>query len=403
MEGTNVKVLFADDCELQRRAVVAHLEQRGHEALAAGDGEEAWEILQHSAVNLVISDWAMPRMDGLELCRKIRAADLGRYVDVILCTTRNTTADLITGMTAGADEFIGKPMDFAELDLRLRVIERVRNLEHELEDRNRKLSETNSQLLAAHARMENDLRVAASVQASLLPQPGCLLPGVRIEWLFMPCGVLAGDTFNYFPLDERRLAFYQLDVSGHGIPAAMLSVTLSRMLAPGYGSPVRRAKPSSGEPEVAPPHAVVADLNERFQSSGGRYFTMVYGVLDTATRRVCLSQAGHPSPIRLTTRGEAVPVGGGGFPVGIIAGMDYDSVELDLAAGERLVLYSDGVTECANGKGERLGEARLRALLESYARLDLTRTMGELKAALRSWRGGDDYEDDISLVVLESV
>ncbi|MGC9973576.1 MAG: response regulator, partial [Bryobacteraceae bacterium] len=81
-----MKVLFADDCELQRRAMVAHLEQRGHEALAASDGEEAWEILQHSAVNLVISDWAMPRMDGLELCRKIRAADLGRYVNVILCT-----------------------------------------------------------------------------------------------------------------------------------------------------------------------------------------------------------------------------------------------------------------------------------------------------------------------------
>ena len=398
-----MKVLFADDCELQRRAVVAHLEQLGHEALAASDGEEAWEILHHSAVNLVISDWAMPRMDGLELCRKIRAADLGRYVNVILCTARNTTADLITGMTAGADDFIGKPMNFAELDLRLRVIERVRNLEHELEDRNRKLSETNSQLLAAHARMENDLRAAASVQASLLPQSGCLLPGVRIEWLFMPCGVLAGDAFGCFPLDERRLAFYQLDVSGHGIPAAMLSVTLSRVLAPGYGSPVRRARSSSGDSEIAPPHAVIADLNERFQSSGGRYFTMVYGVLDTATRRVCLSQAGHPSPIRLTGRGEAVPVGEGGFPVGVIAGMDYDSVELDLAVGERLVLYSDGVTECANGTGERLGEARLLALLEASARLDLTRMMEELKAALRSWRGGDDYEDDISLVALESV
>jgi sigma-B regulation protein RsbU (phosphoserine phosphatase) len=402
MEGTKVKVLFADDCELQRRAMVAHLEQRGHEALAASDGEEAWEILQHSAVNLVISDWAMPRMDGLELCRKIRAADLGRYVNVILCTARNTTADLITGMTAGADDFIGRPMNFAELDLRLRLIERVRNLEHELEDRNRKLWEANSQLRAA-ARMENDLRAAALVQTSLLPQSGCLLPGVRIEWLFMPCGVLAGDAFGCFPLDERRLAFYQLDVSGHGIPAAMLSVTLSRVLAPGYGSPVRRARPSSGEPEIAPPHAVVADLNERFQSSGGRYFTMVYGVLDTATHRVCFSQAGHPSPIRLTTRGEAVPVGGGGFPVGIIAGMDYDSVELDLAVGERLVLYSDGVTECANGTGERLGEARLLALLEASARLDLTRMMEELKAALRSWRGGDDYEDDISLVALESV
>lgn len=398
-----MKVLFADDCEPQRRAVVAHLEQRGHEALAASDGEEAWEILHHSAVDLVISNWALPRMDGLELCRKIRAADLGRYVHVVLCTARNTTADLITGMTAGADDFIGKPMDFAELDLRLRVIERVRNLEHELEDRNLKLWEANSQLRAAHARMEKDLKAAAFLQASLLPQSGCLLPGVRIEWLFMPCGVLAGDAFDYFPLDDRRLAFYQLDVSGHDIPAAMLSATLSRVLVPGYGSPLRRSKSSSAEPEIAPPHAVIAELNERFQSGGDRYFTIVYGVMDTATRRVCFSQAGHPSPIRLSERGEAVPVGKGGFPVGIAAGMEYDSVELDLAAGERLVLYSDGITECPNGKGERLGEARLLELLEASARLDLTRAMGEMKSALRSWRGGDDYEDDISLVALESV
>ena len=398
-----MKVLFADHSEPQRSAVVAHLEQRGHDALAASDGEEAWEILHHSAVSLVISDWTMPGMDGLELCRRIRAADLGRYVNVILCTNRNTTADLITGMTAGADDFIGKPMDFAELDLRLRGIERVRNLENELEDRNRKLWEANSQLRAAHARMEYDLRAAASVQASLLPQSRCILPGVRIEWLFMPCGILAGDTFDYFPLDERRLAFYHLDVSGHGVPAAMLSVTLSRVLGLGYGSPVRLAGSSHGESEIAPPHTVLAHLNERFQNSGGRFFTMVYGVLDTATRRVGLSQAGHPSPIHLTVRGEAVPVGEGGFPVGIFAGMDYDSVDLDLAVGERLVLYSDGITECADAKGERYGEARLQALLEASAGLDLALALGELKAVLRSWRGSDDYEDDISLIALECV
>jgi sigma-B regulation protein RsbU (phosphoserine phosphatase) len=130
---------------------------------------------------------------------------------------------------------------------------------------------------------------------------------------------------------------------------------------------------------------------------------MVYGVLDTATRRVHFSQAGHPSPIRLTERGEAVPVGKGGFPLGISTGMDYDTMELDLAAGERLVLYSDGITECSDGKGERLGEGRLHALLESSARLDLSLALGELKTALRSWRGGDDYEDDISLVAFECV
>jgi sigma-B regulation protein RsbU (phosphoserine phosphatase) len=96
-------------------------------------------------------------------------------------------------------------------------------------------------------------------------------------------------------------------------------------------------------------------------------------------------------------------VGEGGVPVGIFAGMDYDSVDLDLAVGERLVLYSDGITECADAKGERYGEARLQALLEASAGLDLALALGELKAVLRSWRGSDDYEDDISLIALECV
>lgn len=398
-----MKILFVDGYYLQRNVVVAYLQQRGHEVLAAADGEQAWTTLRRSTVNLVISDWAMPRMDGLELCRKIRAADLGRYVYIILCTSRNNKSDLIEGMEAGADDFMVKPVDFAELDARLHTSERVLNLEAELADRNRKLSDANSQLHAAYARMEDDLKAAAVVQASLLPQTGCLLPGVRTDWLFVPCGILAGDTFGYFPLDERYVAFYQLDVSGHGSPAAILSVMLNRMLAPVSDSPVHRARVSSEGYEVTPPSTVIAGLNERFQRTGGRYFTMVYGVLDTVARRVSFSQAGHPNPVHVNGCGTAATVGKGGFPAGMLAGVDYDSVELDLPVGERLVLYSDGVTECANKAGERFGEARLLKRLEASARLDLAVAMSDLKEALRLWRGGEDYEDDISLVALESV
>jgi sigma-B regulation protein RsbU (phosphoserine phosphatase) len=332
-------------------------------------------------------------VDGLELCRRIRAARLDRYVYVILCTARNTKADLIEGIGAGADDFLPKPVDFAELNVRLRTATRILNLERDLADNNRKLSEANAEI-------EKDLKAAALVQTSLLPQGPCPVPGVRSAWVFLPSGLLAGDTFGYFPLGEGRLGFYQLDVSGHGAPAAMLSVTLSRALLPGEGSPVLREREGS---RISAPHEVIAALNERFQDAGGRYFTILYGVLDAEARSLRFSQAGHPNPVHVRPSGRARFVGEGGFPAGMVAGMDYTSQDLAFPRGDRLLLYSDGLTECANPAGERFGPARLLDRAQATAQLDLDAAVGQIKSAVAEWRGGQTLEDDISLLALESV
>lgn len=389
MEASHLNVLVADDFDLQREVLSAYLRERGERTITAADGQEAWEVLQREPVNVVISDWIMPTLDGLELCRRIRAARLDRYVYVILCTARNTKADLIEGIGAGADDFLAKPVDFAELNVRLRTATRILSLERELAEKNRKLAEANAEI-------EKDLKAAALVQTSLLPQGPCPLPGVRSAWLFLPSGLLAGDTFGYFPLGGELLGFYQLDVSGHGAPAAMLSVTLSRALLPGEGSPVLR------EGRVASPPQVISALNERFQDAGGRYFTILYGVLDSARRSVVFAQAGHPHPLHVQPCGQARFVGEGGFPAGMIAGMDYSSQDLALAPGDRLLLYSDGLTDCANPQGEAFGADRLLDWAQQTARLDLDSAVAELKAAIHDWRGAEVFEDDISLLALES-
>jgi len=396
MDTPCLHVLVAGDFAPQRAILVGYLIKHGHRTFSADNGQQAWEILQRESVNLVISDWIMPEVDGLELCRRVRAASFDHYVYVILGTVRNTKEDLLEGIRAGADDFLAKPIDFGELDLRLHAATRLLDLEQKLAERNDKLSQVN-------AEFEKELKAAALVQTSLLPRAGRPLPGVRSGWLFLPASVLAGDTFGYFPLDETRLAFYQLDVSGHGVPAAMLSVALSRALAPGNGSPVWRKRATSKSPRIATPPEVIAALNEQFQDAGGRYFTILYGVLDTRTRHVSFSQAGHPHPIHVVRPNVARFAGAGGFPAGIIGGMDYDSHELNLAAGDRLLLYSDGLSECANIRGERFGTARLLEWARSTADLELDDTLGHIKIELAEWRGGQDFEDDISLLALESV
>ena len=130
------------------------------------------------------------------------------------------------------------------------------------------------------------------------------------------------------------------------------------------------------------------------------YFTMVYGVIDTKTRLLRVTQAGHPHPIYLP-KGAAIPVGHGGFPVGIVSDMEYDLVEQQINSGDRLYLCSDGVLECFNDRGDQFGMRRLMKFLEKHRESALSEVLQELREALQQWVGAKEFEDDVSLVAVE--
>ena len=194
-------------------------------------------------------------MSGLELIRKIRAAGVGRYVYAIVCTSRSSRADLVEGMKSGADDYIEKPIHEDELLVRLAAGERVIDLEWRLEEENRKLEETNQSLKKAYETIRDDLDAAARMQQSLLPPAGTI-HGIHCNSLFLPASVVAGDVFNFFPIGSNSVGFYLLDVSGHGIPAAMLSVTLSKVLTtrPEASSPLVEQTQEGSPYTIRPPH-----------------------------------------------------------------------------------------------------------------------------------------------------
>ena len=374
------------------------LESWGYEAITCNDGREAWDLIQHEEISFIISDWMMPDLNGIELCRRIRATDFGRYIYFILLTGREGKSSLIEGMNAGADEFLVKPFDKDELRVRLRAGERVLQLERQLEERNRTLAD-------AYATIRKDLEAAAEVQTGWLPKP-VTLQGVHFDWLFRPSSFVAGDTFDFFALDHHHLGFYQLDVAGHGVPSALMSFTLNRVLSQGMEGRgfLKRAQGLLPAYDINPPEQVMAELNRRFEAAEDSmlYFTMVYGVIDTQTRILTFTQAGHPPPIWVRkAHREVITVGHGGFPVGILPDLDYESITLELQEGDRLFLYSDGITECANLKDEQFSEQRLLRILAQHRDQSLDRVTGLLGDALRDWRGSEQYEDDISLLALE--
>jgi sigma-B regulation protein RsbU (phosphoserine phosphatase) len=397
-----MRILVVDDDPNVLRIISAMLRRWGYETIVARDGLEAWNILQRGQVRLVISDWMMPGLSGPELCRQVRTAELANYVYFILLTGRGDRSSLVEGMDAGADDFMVKPVYREELRVRVRAGERILRLEEELEDRNHRLNQINRTLSEAYSTIRHDLVSAAEMQKALLPTP-LRLPGVTVEWLFHPSSFVAGDIFDYFALDSDRLSFYQLDVVGHGVPAALLSFTLNRLLS--QGAEEKRLRRQDGtQDDAVVPRLLLSELNRRFQSGIDplQYFTMIYGNLDLRSGRVNLTQAGHPMPIWLRrAESRAVRVGGSGFPVGMLPDVEYETTSFDLASGDRLFLYSDGVTECADPAGEQFSEPRLRRLLEELIDLPASAVTERVGRALLEWKGDDDHQDDITLLVLE--
>jgi sigma-B regulation protein RsbU (phosphoserine phosphatase) len=400
----NLRILLVDDDTAVLNVLSVLLRRRGYQVLHAADGEAAWGILRNEKVNLVISDWLMPKLTGIELCRRIRAAEFGHYIYVILCTSKGAKADLIEGMDAGADDFLVKPIGTEELRGRVRAGERVLQLERGLADRNAELASANTRLRAAYARIEDDLKAAAWMQANLLPPPAAVKSlGVSCRWHFQPSSYVAGDIFNFFQVDDRQLMFYMLDVSGHGVPSAMLSVTLSLMLTPdaAHGSPVKKYDPASGSFGIATPEEGIRELNRRFQGRDDMYFTMIYGLLDPQASVLRLAQAGHPSPILIRANGEMQLLGQGGMPVGLWPDIEFDTIEVPFYTGDRLLLYSDGVTECMSPERELFGEDRLLSCLRDAGRQSLEDLLKRLECVLARWRGGSTFDDDVTVLALE--
>ena len=257
----------------------------------------------------------------------------------------------------------------------------------------------------AYRTIKNDIEAAAQIQRDLLPNAKYIIPGLNFKWLFIPSVEVSGDIFNYFQLDENKTAFYLLDVSGHGIPAAMMSVTLSRMISP-YQKPeslLRILNPVTNKYIITSPAEVISHLNNIYQSEleSISYFTMIYGIIDFEGNKITFCQAGHPSPMLLTSGGEVKSIGTSGFPVGMLPDMNYENQECDFVKGDKLFIYSDGVTECSNNQGVHFSEELIIKTISENRNMQMDEIIENLKIKLKNWKSGDDFEDDITILAIE--
>lgn len=260
----------------------------------------------------------------------------------------------------------------------------------------------NQQLAEAHQRIKEELALAARIQQSRLPKQAPPVESVEFSWIFNSCDEVAGDMFNFVMLDENHIAIYIFDVSGHGVAAALLSMSLSRALsATTDGSGVLLRKTRQGV-EIATPAEVAAAMNERFPMNmdTNQYFTMIYGVLDLQTNEFRFVRGGHPSPIIVTRHGAKELDAVCGPAIGIIPNAQFREHSVTLDPGDKLVLFTDGLDESTNKSGEEFGIERIVTTLGSSNGTSISEHIRDLSDAVYEFTRGVPQSDDITIVGL---
>ncbi len=265
------------------------------------------------------------------------------------------------------------------------------------------LKEKEQHLRLANQKMKNDLNAAAAIQRSLLPLSSPFFKGVRASWIFKPCEELGGDRLNIFLLDKKRLGFYVLDVTGHGVVASLLSVAASQFLSPYSETSFVRSPASKQKFSAASPSEVANKLNRHFTSMPEflQIFTFFYGILSVESLEFHYTCAGHPLPILVTLGNAPQMIEGAGIPIGVDWNFKFEEFRLKFNRGDRLYLYSDGIIEAKNKQRELFSRERFLGILDQTRREALPASLEKIVAGTESWCQPQMPDDDVTLLACE--
>ncbi len=392
--GIPERILIADDNPFNLRLLRRILSNEADTVLEAEDGARALELACEGRPDLILLDVRMPGLDGYEVARALQRNPATADVPILFLSGLTDANSRIRGLESGAVDYITKPFHKDEVLARVRSQLKLRRL-------TRALREANADLHEKQRRLDEDLEAAAAIQRSLLPARGPTTDRVTAAWRYRPCQRSGGDLFSFHELTSDAFAFHVIDVAGHGVPAAMMTVALSQSLSADSGA-TRERSPGSNRLEAVAPADVLRRLDadypiDRFD----RHFTIAYLLLDLATGLLRYSLAGHPHPVVVRRDGRLEPLKCGGTIIGLGGAVPFDEGRLHLRAGDRVFVFTDGIPEACDPAGHFFGESALHRTLHATRAKSLDAACGHVVESVQRFTGARPFDDDVTLFAIE--
>jgi sigma-B regulation protein RsbU (phosphoserine phosphatase) len=371
-------VLVVDDAPSNIR-VVNEILHDSYKVRIATNGEKALELATGTpGPDLILLDVVMPGMDGYETCAHLKANPATKDIPVIFLTGQTESSDETKGFETGAVDYIHKPFSPAV------VVARVQT--------HLALRETRQQLARQLRAIRGELETARQIQLSILPQEVPAMAALDIAARYIPMSSVGGDFYDFLVIDQTRLGILVADVSGHGMPAALIASMLKIALAGQSGYALDPARVLDGLNQA---------LCGKFQE---HYVTAGYALIDTVARTLRYAGAGHP-PLIVWERssGTTRAVLENGLFLGYFPEATYSAVEIPFQEGDWAVLYTDGIVEAPNASEEPFGDDRMRRFLESHAHCPPGDFVDGLLRKVTSWSArpeGQEPDDDATLVAV---
>jgi len=369
-------VLLVDDAPANIQIVNSILKDT-YRIRVATNGVKALELAKGTPPpDLVLLDIVMPEMDGYEVCTRLKAAPETRDIPVIFLTGQTETEDETRGFEVGAVDYIHKPFSPAIVKARVHTHLVLRGIREQLARQLRAIKE--------------ELETARRIQLSILPRESPRIEGLDVAARYIPMTSVAGDFYDFIVVDEKRLGILVADVSGHGMPAALIASMLKIALA-------------AQSVQARDPGAVLSGLNQalcgKFQ---GHHVTAAYALVDMERKSICYAGAAHP-PLLLRDRsaGNTREVLENGLFLGFFPQATYTAVEVPFREGDWGILYTDGILEMTDPSEQEFGADRFKLFLENNQGLAADPFVDALLDELSGWSDracGREPEDDVTVV-----
>jgi len=374
-------ILIVDDVPANLQVLTGMLDDRGYLTRPVTSGKMALLAAQNDPPDLVLLDITMPEMDGYEVCARMKADEKLKDIPVIFISALHETLDKVKAFSVGALDYVTKPFQFEEVRARVETHLKLRRLQLQLEEQNRLLLEGRQALML-------QLTKAADYVLSLIPPP-IRQGSIRTNWRLIPSFQLGGDSLGYHWIDKDHFAMYLLDVCGHGVGPALLSVSVLNMLRSQF----------LPEADFRTPAQVLQALNHAFpmEKQDGLYFTAWYGVFNKASRELRYAGGGHPPALIRDAAEQAANVPVSGPPLGVDPDAVYKDSLLKIASPAELCVFSDGCYEIQLPDGamwsrEEFEAVLIRTLADGVSDLDA------LYRHVRTIGGREVLEDDFSVL-----